>query len=327
MPGFMTSHFTTTERDFASRGNFVSLSLATIIATYVLIAVGSLVRAAGAGLGCPDWPKCFGGWIPPTSADQLPPGFDVEQFNVFQTWLEYSNRLVGVAIGLFIFAALVSAWRHHRREPLVFWPSLAAFLLVGFQGWLGGQVVAKGLADDVLTAHMVLALIIVGILLYAHLCARFTDVHTPRAHQRRLGLFGIGIGGLLLIQAGVGTRVRYLIDELGKTDIPRAAWLPLDWWPDIAHRQLSILVIAACIGLWWATKKYAPTHRSMRIWALVALGLTGLQVAVGLGLAYGAVPPPLQVSHLLLGSLLIGAISVFVFQAYRVAPTAPPSTR
>lgn len=304
----------------SSGGSFVSLSLATVAATYVLIAVGSLVRAAGAGLGCPDWPKCFGGWIPPTSAEHLPPGFDASQFNVVETWLEYANRLVGVTIGLFIFAALISAWRHHRRVREIFWPSLLAFLLVGFQGWLGGQVVAEGLADDVLTAHMVLAFIIVSILIYAHLCARFGAAQPVSAEQRRLGVIGIGVSALLLVQAGLGTRVRYLIDELGKTEIPRTDWLPLSWWPDIAHRQLSVLVLGAVGYLLFATARRLSEHAGMRRWARVSAGLIGVQIAAGLGLAYLSVPPPLQVVHLLVSSLTIGALTVFVFQAYRVAP-------
>lgn len=312
------------EQQVGSRGDsFVSLSLATVIATYVLIAVGSLVRAAGAGLGCPDWPRCFGGWLPPTGAEQLPAGFDASQFNVVETWLEYANRLVGVTIGLFIFAALISAWRHHRRIREIFWPSLAAFLLVGFQGWLGGQVVAEELADDVLTAHMVLALVIVSILLYAHLCARFGPAQPVPTEQRRLGLLGAVVGALLLVQAGVGTRVRYLIDQLGETEIARADWLPLSWWPDIAHRQLSVIVLLAVGYLLWATGKRTPGHRGMRTWARVTAALIGAQIAVGLGLAYLAVPAPLQVMHLLLGSLTIGALTVFVFQAYRVAGDCP----
>ena len=302
--------------------SFVSLSLATIIATYALIAVGSLVRAAGAGLGCPDWPRCFGGWIPPTSADQLPAGFDASKFNVVETWLEYANRLVGVTIGLFIFAALVSAWRHHRRVREIFWPSLAAFLLVGFQGWLGGQVVAEGLADDVLTAHMVLALIIVSVLLYAHMCARFGPAQPVTGAQRRLGHIAALVGVLVLVQAGVGTRVRYLIDELGKTGLPRSDWLPLSWWPDIAHRQLSVVILCAVGYLVWASGRAAPGHRGMRRSARVIVAFVGAQIAVGLGLAYLAVPPALQVIHLLVGSLTIGALTVFGFQAYRVAETA-----
>ena len=226
-----------------SPGRYVPLSLATIIATYLLIAVGSLVRAAGAGLGCPDWPRCFGGWVPPLAASDLPAGFDPSKFNVYQTWLEYLNRLTGVVIGVLIFATLVSAWRHYRHRARVFRPSLAAFLLVAFQGWLGGQVVAKELADDVLTAHMVLALIIVSLLVYAHLSARHGPSEPAGAEQRRLGIWGVLIGLALLVQAGLGTRVRALIDHLAASDVPRARWLPLGWWPDLVHRQFSVLIL------------------------------------------------------------------------------------
>ena len=63
-------------------------ALSTIAATLFLIMVGGIVRAAGAGLGCPDWPKCYGLWIPPMHVSDLPSGFDVDSFNAFKTWTE-----------------------------------------------------------------------------------------------------------------------------------------------------------------------------------------------------------------------------------------------
>jgi cytochrome c oxidase assembly protein subunit 15 len=304
---------------------FTRLSLATTIATYLLIAVGALVRAAGAGLGCPDWPRCFGRWIPPTSAAELPLGFDVSQFQAVHTWLEYVNRLLGVVIGFLIFATLIAAWRRHRRQPRIVWPTTAAFVLVGVQGWLGGQVVTQGLEATVLTAHMLLALIIVGLLLYAHLESRFGDradaaVRAPG--QRRLGWLGLGLGALLLLQVGVGTSVRGMLQALEKAGVPRDTWLPLGWWPDIAHRQLAAIVTVACLLLVWVTVRRAPDHPGLRRWGAVVLGVNIAQVMAGLGLAYAAVPPPLQVVHLALASLLFGALSVYVFQAFRV-PAQP----
>lgn len=339
-----------------SSGVFVPLSLATTIATYLLIAVGALVRAAGAGLGCPDWPRCFGSWVPPTDASDLPAGFDVSQFNVVNTWLEYVNRLTGVVIGLLIFATLIAAWRRYRREPRVFWPSVAAFLLVGFQGWLGGQVVENELDPNILTLHLVVALIIVGLLLYAHLCARFAgrspddgpgdgrggagSGSSARA-LRVLGALGWLVAVVVLLQATLGTRVRGVLQAIEKTGAPRAEWLPQAWWPDLAHRQLAVLVAVACGVLWWMCRREARRAgdaaggspevsaglaRSMTTWARWILILAAAQIASGLGMAYGAVPRSLQVGHLALSSLLIGAISVFLFLAYRPAGDAGSET-
>src|SRR5690242_4292591 len=79
---------------FESRrsSSFQRLALCTTAITYFLILVGGLVRASGAGLGCPDWPRCFGSWVPPMSAAELPPQFDASLFNPTLMWTEYLNR-------------------------------------------------------------------------------------------------------------------------------------------------------------------------------------------------------------------------------------------
>ena len=125
----------------AIRG-FRKLCFSTLIAVYFLILVGGIVRSSGSGMGCPDWPRCFGRWTPPTSAGQLPENYkevnssfrekknqkfihylrafgfqataekmqqdksilEEEDFNVTKAWIEYVNRLVGVMIGLLIVA-------------------------------------------------------------------------------------------------------------------------------------------------------------------------------------------------------------------------------
>ena len=156
--------------------SFQRLALWTTATTYFLILVGGLVRASGAGLGCPDWPRCFGGWVPPMSAAELPPQFDPSQFNPTLMWTEYLNRVLGVAVGILILATAVSAWRHHRREPRILWTTIAALLLTGFQGWLGGRVVAHELAAWIVTVHMFVALVIVQMLLYVTVRA-FPPMH------------------------------------------------------------------------------------------------------------------------------------------------------
>ena len=114
---------------------FQKLALTTVAATLFLILVGSLVRATGAGLGCPDWPKCFGVWIPPTSLADLPAGYDPADFNVFKTWTEYINRLIGVVIGLLIIIATAfTSLSYRRKRPVVTYAAWAAFVLVLVQG-------------------------------------------------------------------------------------------------------------------------------------------------------------------------------------------------
>ena len=85
---------------------FRIFTILSTILTYILIFVGGMVRVAGAGMGCPDWPKCFGRWIPPTSLDQLPDHIDPAKFNIVLAWIEYGNRLFGALVGLSIAITL-----------------------------------------------------------------------------------------------------------------------------------------------------------------------------------------------------------------------------
>ena len=313
-----------------SKSSFARWSLATTLATYLLITVGALVRASGAGLGCPDWPRCFGKWVPPTSAAELPAGFDPAQFNLVHMWTEYVNRLVGVVIGLLIFGTLVLAWRHHRRDRQIFWPSVAAFVLVGFEGWLGGQVVAHELEAETLTLHLLVALVIVGLLQYAYLCARHAGATRPSSEiaraQRRLGQLALAVSALVFAQVAIGTEVRAVLQGLDKAGVPRAEWLPLGYWPDIAHRQLGVLTTLATAALWWLAPRWAPGHRALRTWASAAAVCCVVQLGLGLGLAYGGVPPVLQLFHLTVASALFGALGVMVFYAYRL-PSSGSSHR
>ena len=184
---------------------FRSFGILTVVAVYLLIFVGGVVRSTGSGMGCPDWPKCFGSWVPPTEVSQLPPNYKeiytaqriaknqklartlqrlgfaqvagsifahptqyIEtDFNPVKTWIEYVNRLLGALIGIFVFLTVVFALPYWRRDRPVFWLALASFLLTGVQGYLGSLVVSTNLLPVMVTVHMALALVIVALLLYA----------------------------------------------------------------------------------------------------------------------------------------------------------------
>ena len=220
-------------------------SVLTVISIYLLILVGGIVRATGSGMGCPDWPKCFGQWVPPTRADQLPADYKqiytaqrvaknqklartlanlgfkqvageifahptqyIEtDFNATKTWIEYVNRLLGALIGIFVFVTAVVAWPYWQRDRPVFWLAVASWLLTGFQGWLGSLVVSTNLLPVMVTIHMGLALLIVALLLYAAYRARWGRVEQELAQQLELET----LGGQDDEEIAIATGLRWLL--------------------------------------------------------------------------------------------------------------------
>ena len=308
--------------------SFQRLALWTTATTYLLILVGGLVRASGAGLGCPDWPRCFGGWIPPASAADLPSGVDPAQFNATLMWTEYLNRLLGVTVGFLVLATVVSAWRHHRREPRILWTSVAALLLTGFQGWLGGQVVEAELAAWIVTAHMLVALVIVSLLLFATVYAYYAPVHSNSAaaafasggierpdRSRRKALLG-GTAALIaitLFQVSLGTQVRGKVDQALDAGIARDVALTTVGILDLTHRDVSLAVFGVALVVMWSARRTGA--QIIARWAFVALGLTLVQISLGLVMAYSSLPPPAQVLHLAVASLMLGAQTIVLLLA------------
>ena len=300
--------------------SFQRLAITTTALTYLLIAVGGLVRASGAGLGCPDWPRCFGSWVPPASAADLPPGFDPSQFNPTLMWTEYLNRLLGVSVGFAILATTAAAWRAHRAQPRVFWPTLAALLLTGYEGWLGGRVVAHELAPWIVTAHMVVALVIVQLLLWATVESLRDDAAHVRPAPPGLSAYGWltwAATALLLLQVALGTQVRGKVDDALAAATPRAEVLATVGAVDTWHRELAAVVTLAVIGLWvWAWTRFAA-HGALLRAANAALAAVVVQILAGMALAGLALPPPAQVTHLTVSSLLLGALTTLALVAWR----------
>ena len=291
--------------------SFQRLAIWTTATTYFLILVGGLVRASGAGLGCPDWPRCFGSWIPPASAADLPPQFDPSQFNPALMWTEYLNRLLGVTVGFLILATAVSAWRHHRHQPRILWTTVAAFVLVGFEGWLGGRVVAHELAAWIVTAHLIVAIVIVQLLLYATVEATRPAGGGMLKTEGRLAMLLIV---LTLVQAGVGTQVRGHLETALDAGVARDVALSTVGRLDYLHRDLAfgVLLGAALLALWLLSRR-SPLVR----WSLVVLTLAVLQIALGIVMAYGSLIPAAQVGHLTIASLLLGAQTVLWLSSWR----------
>lgn len=288
--------------------NYQKIALTTVGATIFLIFVGGLVRASGAGLGCPDWPKCFGMWIPPTSVADLPAQFDATQFNVLKTWTEYINRLIGVLIGLLISATFLLSFPYRKDEPAVFYSSGVAFVLVLVQGWLGGQVVITGLDEWLITLHMLLAMLIMMILIFAVFKAseKYFELKLPPNVRRWLWGSGLLLLIVTFVQLSIGTQVREAIDVLKNMNSPSARnlWISKVGFVDELHRSFSWVVLL-CGGLLFYLSRWRANVVLLNKLGSWIFGLILLQAATGVGLYYLGMPPVYQVVHLVGVSILI----------------------
>lgn len=286
---------------------FQKIILTTIAVTFLLIFIGGLVRATGAGLGCPDWPKCFGLWIPPVDAAGLPDSYDKEQFNVFKTWMEYVNRLFGVLVGFFIVLSFLTSVRHLASNKSAFFGSLTALILVLFQGWLGGQVVQSGLEGWKITIHMITAVIILNVLIwtaYRSLRDRLVMTLEPGIRKKMIAVLVVLIT-VTIVQVVLGTQVREALEAV-KASFPaldRAEWMYHVGRIDMVHRSFSWIVLIFVVMFNYLAVRY-HTGRLIPWLAGFVTGSTILQILLGAGLVYLGIPPAFQVFHLLIAALM-----------------------
>lgn len=289
---------------------YQKVALTTVGATIFLIFVGGLVRASGAGLGCPDWPKCFGMWIPPLTPSDLPSQFDASQFNVIKTWTEYINRLIGIIIGLLISATFVLSFKFRKKNAAVFYSSAAAFVMVLIQGWLGGQVVKTGLSEWLITLHMILAMLIMITLVYAVFKATKKDltIEVPAKMNKILVVTLIILMVSTFIQLVLGTQVREVIDVFKNMSNPppRETWVGKIGLIDEIHRSFSWIVLAAGVVLYYLTSWKLNSSLMQKV-GIIVLALIGLQILTGIGMYYLNLPPVYQVIHLVGIAFLIAA--------------------
>jgi cytochrome c oxidase assembly protein subunit 15 len=223
--------------------------------------------------------------------------------------------------GFLILATLAAALAVHRHKPEILWPVVAAVVGVGYQGWLGGRVVAHQLAPWVVTAHLLAALLIVSSLLYATTNAFFPLSPSAPRNRRdvRLGRLACASVVLTACQIVLGTAVRGAID-VGAATIPRERLVASVGLADVAHRSVALAVLAASVGLFILARRARPVFLPLRIAAATALVLCGLQIAGGSVLAYLGLPRAVQVAHVSIASLLLGAQTFLALVAFRLPP-------
>ncbi len=295
---------------------FRTFSFITTAMTYLLIFVGGLVRVAGAGMGCPDWPKCFDRWIPPTSLDQLPDHIDPAKFNIVLAWIEYSNRLLGALVGLAIMITTYLAFKYYRNVIRITWSVLAAFFLTLVEGWLGSVLVDTVLNPITITLHLLLALVIVMLLLYSAQEAFYLENHDSEKGSRyppnMKWMFGI-LSITLLAEVVLGTEIRGGL-EMIREDNPMldSQFLLRMLGPfKYIHTMLGFIISGLSGLLWLRLVKQSQNPSTIMIQSSTAiLGLVITQIIMGELLVFLDVIPLIQLFHMWVASWILGLVMI-----------------
>ncbi|MDP5120277.1 MAG: COX15/CtaA family protein [Spirosomaceae bacterium] len=300
--------------------------MATLIALYFLILIGGVVRATGAGMGCPDWPKCFGMWIPPTVESELPLNYKEifgaklkgeVVFNPVKTWIEYVNRLVGALIGLFIFGTFVLSVRTFWKsdKPIV-GISLLTLLLVLFEGWLGSIVVSTELHPGMITLHMLIAIVIVALILYIVL--RSYEKRLPIEEFSSKQALNFLVIVLIVISIGqvlMGTQVRESVDVLLKTNNREVGegWLSVIGGKFYMHIALSFVLLVMHYILLRNVKSSTVEKGLIYKTTTYLFAVVLIEIVSGSIMALFEIPAFAQPVHLLFGIVVLGMqFSIFL---------------
>lgn len=311
----------------------------SIVAVLFLVLVGGIVRSTGSGMGCPDWPTCFGLLVPPTSVEEIPaeffaehPEYSVQEFNVYQTWTEYVNRLVGALIGLLVFATAVLSLVYFKKDKRITFLSIAVVLLTGFQGWLGKVVVDKNLEGQYVTFHMLLAMVILAMLIVAVYFSR--SWAKPRSLKVSIpswvNWLGAGVVLVTLAQTLIGTQVREEVDMIAESLSFQARETYVDQLGATFafHRVFWFVVVAGLLVWVRALHRFAGSNPVVRNLSIVMIVGVLLEVLFGVILSNFDLPPVVQPLHLLIGTLIFAAqfaLFIYVVKLERIgAPSRVP---
>lgn len=329
---------------------FKKLIVVNLVLVFVVIAAGAIVRATGSGMGCPDWPKCFGKLIPPTNVDQITwhpnqsftPGemiiksdellvaqssftsrteFDKENwspyekhdyatFNPLHTWVEFINRLATVVLGFPVMLMLALSLFQKKSKKSKITLSALVVFLIGFQAWLGKIVVDRNLQGTTITYHMIGVFAIIAVLIALY---HISKEHKESPKSNKPFKWAIAASIILtLLMVLLGTQVREEIDLIAKASTDRSAWIDQLSNIFIYHRSLVWLVLGLNGYILFQAMKNDWFVRSARNVLIVIVA----EAVVGIIISYFSVPAVSQPIHLFLAALLF-AIQVDLYMKVR----------
>jgi len=299
------------------------LSLAAATLAFVVVVVGAYVRLSDAGLGCPDWPLCYGRPLPAQIADA-----DAHA----KAWKEMAHRYLAGTLGLLIVALAIAAWRARRSRGI----ALAVVLLVVFQATLGMWTVTMLLKPAIVTAHLLGGMATLALLVWLALSQW---PHAPAPEMRAMRAAALLALGAVAVQIALGGWVSANYAALACPELPlcRGALVPPMNFADAFHvvRELGrtgegeLLPLEALTAIHWTHRVFAlvalavvlaAAARALRVVRALGLALAALvllQFGLGLANVALALPLPLAAAHNAGAALLLVALVVLNFFAFR----------
>ena len=320
---------------------FTIASKASLVLVLLVILAGSLVRMTGSGMGCPDWPKCFGYFIPPTDVSQIEwksntnfkkgiiikfeerlifakedfksgnyidlnnwndyTKHDYSDFDPVKTWIEFLNRLIGVVAGLATLSMLFLSISLWKKKKTIFFISLAIVLGMGFQAWLGKLVVDSNLAPYKITTHMLMALVIVSLLIYSIFLIK-GNTYNIVVQNNSLKILIVFSVLISLIQITVGTQVREFVDIQYESFGPEKKEMWLTNPNFYFYFHRSFSILIFLVNL---ILFYLAYRKKMYLGIIEKIMfIIFLEIVVGIAMYYGDFPLLSQPIHLILATLL-----------------------
>ena len=320
---------------------FTIASKASLVLVLLVILAGSLVRMTGSGMGCPDWPKCFGYFIPPTDVSQIEwksntnfkkgviikfeerlifakedfksgnyidlnnwndyTKHDYSDFDPVKTWIEFLNRLVGVVAGLATLSMFFLSITLWRKKKTIFFISLAIVLGMGFQAWLGKLVVDSNLAPYKITTHMLMALVIVSLLIYSIFLIK-GNIYNIVVQNNSLKILIVFSVLISLIQITIGTQVREFVDIQYESFGPEKKEMWLTNPNFYFYFHRSFSILIFLVNL---ILFYLAYKKKMFLGIIEKIMfIIFLEIVVGIAMYYGDFPLLSQPIHLILATLL-----------------------
>lgn len=289
---------------------FRTVVLAAVIAAFGQVTLGGVVRVTDSGLGCPDWPLCYGQIIPPFSVP---------------TMIEYSHRLSASVLSLFVAGTAVVAWMQFRDNRVVLGSAFAALVLVIVAAILGGITVLTELEWWVVLFHLGIAELLLACLIVSAIAGWngnregvSTVVSRPSPTTHRLAIAAI-VGAFVLILSG-----SYMVGFGAGTSC--ATW-PLcrgSFWPSDAaaylihmgHRYIAALVGLVVLAAAWHVIRTLKDNPPARLAAVAVVLAFAIQIVVGAAVIWTKFGADFKAVHLSVATLVWAALVTMVGLTY-----------